>query len=199
MADGAPTTIDLLRHGEPVGGVLIRGWRDDPLSDTGWRQMRAAVGDASPWQRIVTSPLRRCAAFADELGARLGVPVSREERLRELGFGDWEGVDPARLYREDPVAVDAFWADPTAHPPPGGEPFDRFRHRVTGALAEISDSHRGEHLLLVIHGGVIRMLVAHVLGMPNSNLFRIEVPYAAASRIQLEGGVARLSFHCGCF
>ncbi len=199
MSEPERTVIDLLRHGEPEGGVLIRGWQDDPLSETGWRQMREAVAGASPWQRIIASPLVRCSAFADELGGRLGIPVSREERLRELGFGAWEGRDPAELYREDPRAVEGFWADPTANPPPDGEPFDRFRERVTGALAEIAASHRGEHLLLVIHGGVIRMLVAHVLGMPDANLFRIEVPYAAASRIQVEAGTARLSFHCGCF
>jgi len=192
-------TIDLLRHGEPEGGVLIRGWRDDPLTETGWRQMRSTVGDAAPWQRIVTSPLTRCAGFADELAARLGIPVTREERLRELGFGDWEGVDPARLYRDDPQAVADFWDDPTAHPPPGGEPFGQFQARVVDGLDSVRERYQGQHVLLVIHGGVIRMLLAHVLGMPAANLFRMEVPYAAASRIRVENGIPRLSFHCGCF
>ena len=197
--EAAHTLIDLLRHGEPEGGVLIRGWRDDPLSPTGWEQMRSTVGDAAPWQHVVSSPLVRCAAFADELAGRLGIPVTREERLRELGFGAWEGLDPARLYRDDPQAVTGFWDDPTAHPPPGGEPFDRFQSRVIAGFEGVRERFQGQHVLLVIHGGVIRMLLAHILGMPPANLFRMEVPYAAASRIRVEEGVPRLSFHCGCF
>lgn len=83
--------IDLIRHGEPVGGVLIRGQRDDPLSDTGWQQMWTAVDGMQNWQQIVTSPLSRCAEFARELGTRLNVPVEVEERFSEIGFGEWEG------------------------------------------------------------------------------------------------------------
>ncbi len=66
------TTVDLLRHGEPEGGNKYRGALDDPLSELGWAQMRAATGDRCPWQAIVSSPLRRCAAFARELANRHG-------------------------------------------------------------------------------------------------------------------------------
>jgi alpha-ribazole phosphatase len=53
-------TLDFMRHGEPVGGRKYRGQLDDPLSEKGWEQMRAAVGEAWPWTRIVSSPLLRC-------------------------------------------------------------------------------------------------------------------------------------------
>ena len=55
------TLIDLLRHGEPEGGRAYRGHSiDDPLSETGWQQMWAAVGYHKPWEQIVSSPLQRC-------------------------------------------------------------------------------------------------------------------------------------------
>ncbi len=193
------TVIDLIRHGEPEGGIRIRGWRDDPLSDTGWEQMWSAVNGARPWQEIVTSPLARCMQFARQLAKEQGIGVSEEPRLREIGFGDWEGADPAALYAEFPEAVDRFWADPTVNTPPAAEPFDRFQGRVLEALDALKSDYQGQHILVVAHGGVIRMLLSHVLGMPASNLFRMEVPFAAVSRIRIEDGIPRLSFHCGCF
>ena len=48
MSELVNTTIDLIRHGEPVGGRKYRGQIDDPLSDKGWTQMRQAVADHKP-------------------------------------------------------------------------------------------------------------------------------------------------------
>ena len=192
------TTIDLIRHGEPEGGTRIRGWRDDPLSERGWRQMWSAVGEASPWSRVVSSPLLRCASFARQMAHKNNLPLHQDQRLKELGFGEWEGLEPTHLYESDPEAISSFWADPTVNPPPGGEPFHQFQQRVIDAWQEVWEGNRGDHLLLVVHGAVIRMLIAHVLGMPARNLFRMEVPYASVSRIRIEeNGVARLTFHCG--
>lgn len=176
---------------------MIRGSRDDPLSDIGWSQMWSAVGQANPWHEIVSSPLSRCAAFARELGRHLELSVHEERRFQEIGFGDWEGADPVELYESVPEAVTNFWSDPAAHPPPGGEPFGQFQKRVVAALESVIENHRSRHVLVVCHGGVIRMLIAHVLGMPPVNMFRMEVPYAAVSRIQIQDGIARLVFHCG--
>ncbi len=81
------TTINLICHGEPVGGPRYRDQIDDPLSDLGWLQMRAAVGVHRPWSEIVTSPLSRCAAFAQELGTRLGLPVVEDARLQHKTKG----------------------------------------------------------------------------------------------------------------
>jgi alpha-ribazole phosphatase/probable phosphoglycerate mutase len=191
------TVIDLIRHGEPVGGALIRGKRDDPLSETGWKQMWAAVDGERPWQQIISSPLLRCANFAHALGSELNIPVTEEVRLSEIGFGEWEGVDLASLYRDCPEAIDGFWADPPNNPPPGGESFTLFQARVSEALNAILCDYAGKHLLLVAHGGVIRMIIAQVLSMPTEKIFRMEVPYAAVSRILVERGMQRLSFHCG--
>ena len=194
---GDVTQIDLIRHGEPLGGVKIRGWIDDPLSEIGWEQMWASVGAECHWDRIISSPLSRCVEFARELGERHQLEVTEEARLREIGFGAWEGADPEALHNSDPQAVANFWADPPAYPPPGGEPFEQFRARVGAALDDLLDTSPGQRTLVVAHGGVNRMLIAQVLGMPLSHLFRMEIPYAAVSRIRIEQGIPRLVFHCG--
>ncbi len=62
-----PLLIDLIRHGEPQGGMRYRGQLDDPLSELGWQQMRNATANVQPWEHIVSSTLSRCADFAKEL------------------------------------------------------------------------------------------------------------------------------------
>ena len=59
------TTLDFLRHGQPNGGSRYRGnGVDDPLSDLGWRQMRDTTAGVAGWQRVISSPMQRCVAFA---------------------------------------------------------------------------------------------------------------------------------------
>jgi alpha-ribazole phosphatase/probable phosphoglycerate mutase len=161
MSDSPSTVIDLLRHGEPVGGRRYRGQRDDPLSETGWEQMRASVAGYRDWQVIVTSPLARCAAFAQELADRLDIPLHADARFMEIGFGAWEGKTPEELHAADPGCLQRFKLDPVANRPAGAEPLAMFQARVAGAWQELIERHQGRQVLLVGHAGVIRA----VLGM----------------------------------
>lgn len=104
--------LDLLRHGETELGGGLRGSLDDALTAKGWEQMHAAVMKGGPWDRLVSSPLQRCARFAEQLGARLGVPVHLDKDLQELHFGAWEGRSAAALMETDAEALGRFWADP---------------------------------------------------------------------------------------
>jgi alpha-ribazole phosphatase/probable phosphoglycerate mutase len=180
------TTLDLMRHGEPVGGRKYRGQLDDPLSEKGWEQMRRAVGEHCPWQAIVSSPLLRCADFARELAARRGLPLDIDNRLVELGFGAWEGRTADDLIAADPEALVRFRRDPVAHAPPGAEPLARFRGRILEAWNVLHEQHRGKHVLVIAHAGVIRMMVAHALDIPLQHIFRLQVPSAGITRLRLE-------------
>lgn len=201
MTLGVSTLFDLLRHGEPVGGRKYRGQIDDPLSEKGWQQMREAVGDHCPWDVILSSPLCRCAAFAQDLAARHGIPLELDARLMELGFGEWEGRTATELLDCDPLLLTRFWQDPVNHAPPGGETLATFRDRVRDAFNEALSRHEGRHVLLVCHAGVIRLLVSHALDMPLDRMFRIDVPSAGISRIRIDangaGPLPRLVFHAG--
>ena len=89
------TIIDLMRHGEPVGGRRYRGQTDDPLSEKGWQQMWDAAGEFRGWQHIVTSPLQRCAAFADALQVSYGISdknVFVKKFERSTGNGVWQAI-----------------------------------------------------------------------------------------------------------
>lgn len=202
------TTIDLLRHGEPVGGLRFRGHTDDPLSDLGWQQMRAALrtpaDNPPPWTTVISSPLRRCHDFAlhyvQQCAERHDLHLHVESRLKEIHFGDWEGRSADDIEADDAEALKGFWHNPLVNMPPGSEPLADFHARVLTAWQELLQRYRGEHLLIVSHGGVIRLLLQHILAMPAEALQRIQVDYACLSRIVVHHHTtpqAQLVFHGG--
>lgn len=180
------TVIDLLRHGEPVGGRRYRGQLDDALSERGWEQMWQAVGELNEWQQIVTSPLQRCHAFAQALGERYGMPVQADPRLAEVGFGDWEGKNRAELEALIPGQVSRFYQDPVANRPRGAEPLDDFVARVAAGFDAVLNAYRGQSVLIVAHAGVIRAILSYVLSMPPQAMYRINVANAGMTRVRTE-------------
>lgn len=178
--------LDLLRHGEPVGGRRYRGSIDDPLSETGWRQMHAAAERIRGHEAVWTSPLSRCREFAEEMAGRARIPCRIEAGFREIGFGEWEGHSAADLARSQPEAQARFWADPVHATPPGAEPLVDFRARVAAALENLQEEHPRGHVLVVGHGGLIRVLMLEVLQLPLEAFTRIQVPYASVTRLRLD-------------
>lgn len=180
------TRIELLRHGEPVGGRRYRGQQDDALSERGWAQMWAAVGERSDWQQIVTSPLQRCSAFAAALGERQQLPVQAEARFAEIGFGEWEGKTRAELEQRVPGQVGRFLGDPVSHRPPGAEPLDAFIARVQAGFDALLASCAGQSVLVVAHAGVIRAVIAGVLEIPPAAMYRIHVANAGITEVRTD-------------
>jgi alpha-ribazole phosphatase len=180
------TTIGLLRHGETVGSPRFCGATDDPLTELGWTQLRAAVrNNDAEWQRVVSSPLSRCADFARELGEQLALPVALDERLREMHFGDWEGRSATELMTTDAEALSLFWDDPVSNTPPGAEPLMDFQARVLAAWRDIIARHPGERILLLTHGGVIRTLLCHLREHPVARLLEFDVKHASLHRVEV--------------
>jgi len=179
------TYVDLIRHGEPRGGQMIRGRdADHPLSALGWEQMRAAVGDLAPWERIVSSPLARCREFACELAGRHALPLIIEPQLHEIGMGAWEGRRHREIARSDPEAFIAFYRDPVHHRPPGGETLEALRARVGGVYDRLVALNPGRHLLLVCHAGVSRAILGHLLEANPARWYRMRIDFAGLCRIR---------------
>lgn len=177
--------LDLLRHGETELGGGLRGSLDDALTDRGWQQMRAAVVDRGPWDRVVSSPLQRCAQFAAEFAAWLEVPLSLEKDLQELHFGAWEGQSTAALMQTDAEGLGLFWNDPYTFTPPEGEPVSAFSERVLGAVSRLHQAYAGERVLLISHGGVMRLLLARARGLPREQLLSVEVGHGGLFSLQV--------------
>ncbi len=185
--ENQPITIDLLRHGEPEGGSKYRGQLDDPLSELGWQQMRKSISSHQPWNQIVSSPLSRCALFAQETSDQLALKLDFEPRFKEIGFGDWEGFTANELLKSQPEKLKAYWDNPFQNPPPNGETLSDFQIRILTAWDELIERYRGQHLLLIGHAGMMRIILLHVLQMPLEHLFRLEIPHAGIARVQIDG------------
>ena len=178
--------LTLLRHGvtELTGG--FRGSLDDALTVEGWAQMRAAVGEGGPWDVIVSSPLQRCAAFAHELSVQLGLPLVLEADLRELHFGAWEGQTALALMAEHELELGQFWTDPYGFTSPEGEPVLAFSQRVLAAVARLAERYAGQRVLVVSHGGVIRLLLAQARGLPREQLLQVTVEHASLHGLNVQ-------------
>ncbi len=186
MTDSVITRIDMIRHGEPVGGRKYRGQIDDPLSDKGWQQMRDAVADHHPWDVVVSSSLSRCRAFAEEITTRHNLPLLIDPRFMEIGFGDWEGKTAAELMQIDKDLLVNFWRSPLQHTPQGAETLHEFEQRIISGWDDLLQQQQGKHILLVGHAGQQRMVIRHVLDMPLDKMYKLQIKNAGITRIDVE-------------
>jgi ribonuclease H / adenosylcobalamin/alpha-ribazole phosphatase len=185
-AQGEPTVTLLLRHGQTPMSVQKRyaGRSDVPLTDVGVQQAAAAAKRlaSAGLDVIVTSPLLRAVATAQEVAAATGVPVVTDDGFRETDFGAWEGLTFAEVRERWPSEVTTWLADPDATPP-GGESFTDVSTRVTAALHRVLADREGQRVLVVSHVTPIKMLVAAALLAPPAALFRMHLDVAALCEI----------------
>lgn len=191
------THFDLMRHGEPLGGRLYRGDRiDDPLSDLGWVQMRDRVehcrqAGQDDWTAIISSPLSRCRAFAEDLAAARNLPVHIDPNLREIGFGVWEGLAHAEVPHVYPEQYRAFRADPVDGRPEGAEDMTAFFNRVSGALGRWADTLAGQRVLVIGHAVVMRAALVWATDAPLRSITQIDTEYASLLSLRWRDSVAQ--------
>jgi alpha-ribazole phosphatase len=181
------TRIYLIRHGEIAGSAEFRdnGQADVPLTPKGLDQYRLLAERLkdTPVSACYTSDLSRCTRGAEILCRNRGIEPQAERALRELSFGDWEGMTWTELEEKFPEQWQTRMNDFVGYRPPGGECLLDLRDRALPAIAEIVSDHRGEEVFVVAHGGVNRVLLLEALGAPLSSMFRIEQDYGCLNII----------------
>jgi alpha-ribazole phosphatase len=181
------TRIHLIRHGEIAGSGEFRynGQIDVPLTPKGFDQYRMLAERLkdTPISACYSSDLSRCTQGAEILCQGRGIEPLAKRSLRELSFGDWEGMTWKELEEKFPEQWQTRMNDFVGFRAPGGESLLDLRNRVLPAIMEIVDSHRGEEVLVVAHGGVNRIILLDSLGAPPSSMFRIEQDYGCLNII----------------
>lgn len=159
--------------------------RSDPplLADALDAPCRRHAGIA--WTRVASSPLRRARDTAGALAAPLGLPVTIDPRWAELDFGEWDG---ARLDALPVDAVAAFHADPLRSPPPGGEDWAAFAQRIGDALQTLAAEAGDGPVLVVSHGGPLRLALSRTCGLPLDALWALRIDYGTRLRLRVERG-----------
>ena len=173
--------IYLIRHGEIIQSSPRRfvGKTDLPLTEHGREQIVGVAGQLAGRGvgRLLCSPLSRCVESAGIIGAALGVVPETVPDLREIALGAWEGLSVDEVRERFPGRYEARGRNLAGFRPPGGESFADVQRRAWPAF-ETATAEMDEPLAIVAHGGVNRVLLCRILGMPLENLFRLEQHYA---------------------
>ena len=192
----ASTTILLVRHGETDWNRdrRIQGQSDPPLNDVGRGQARelARTLAGEHVDAVYASDLRRAQETAEILAAQLGLPVVIDRELRELHFGRWEGQTVDELEALHP---DAFsrWVNGGEAVWDGGETHHAMAERVRSAVRRLAASHAGGRILLVAHGGPVRVLLMDAEGLdyPQARREFKRIGNCDMSEIAVEDGTVR--------
>ena len=159
---GAATRIIAIRHGETDWNATnrIQGQLDIGLNDVGrWqaRRLAAALTDEA-LDALYASDLMRARDTAQALAERTGLEVRTDEGLRERGFGVFEGLTFAEIDLRYPEPAHRWRQRDASFGPEGGETLALFYERAVGAVTSLAARHRGQHIAVVAHGGVLDAL-----------------------------------------
>ena len=174
-------TIYLIRHGE-IEGVKPRkfiGKTDLPLTPYGREQVVAlsTLLQSQKIERFVCSPLIRCQESGEILAASSGAVTETEQLFSEIDLGDWEGLTAAEVKSIFPGEYEARGTNLPGYRPPRGESFIDLLNRVLPAFLHLIETTTASQTAVVAHAGVNRVLLSHILGIPLSNMFRLQQDY----------------------
>jgi len=201
------TVLYLIRHGETEGAEKRRykGSIDVPLSENGIRQMEQVSkyiveenkyfsnppsptflkgGKGGLLDAVYCSDLQRAIKSAELIAKPHSLNPIIVPSLRERNFGTWEGMSFDEIREKHPQEFDAWAANPLRFSPMGGESTAEVKERVIDALDKILNTHEKQQIAIVSHGGVIRIMLCHFLGIPLENIFRVEQDYGALNIIE---------------
>ena len=191
--------IDLLRHGESQYSHTLRGHLDDELTEKGWQQMQSTINQViePKWDMIVSSSLKRCACFAEQLAKTTELPLLLNDDLKEMYFGDWEGISTQKIYETSPELLANFWQKPSQYCPPRAETLTQFQMRVLKGfqnLLEHMQKQNLQHALVVTHGGVIKLLTCLAGQHPLDNLLKIPAELGKLYSLEFSETDGQLTF-----
>jgi alpha-ribazole phosphatase len=192
--DTISTRINLLRHGEHALGQAICGVKDPELSEKGWSQLtnqmdsllgRDKLNQVRQWDICVSSPRIRCAAFGSHVSQQLNIELVIKDALSEIDFGEWEGLTGAQVEASYPRQWQQWLDNPDDPAPHGGEAYGLFQQRILDGWSQLISQYQGKRILLLSHSGVMRAILASVLGLDSTGLFRFNVPHACHSQVSV--------------
>ncbi len=182
----------LIRHGETESNreKRYRGWSESALSQKGVRQSEMA-GFFLAGQNIEAlycSDLKRAAATARVIGASCGLEPAVTPLLREINFGQWEGLTYDQIEAEWGEQISLWLDDPFNRSAPGGETLDQVFERMQSFLDHLSVEYRpGQRIAAVTHGGAIRAVLYRVLDQGLNSFWDIKIDNASISLLSRTG------------
>ena len=186
------TRIFLIRHGETEWNKqnILQGKSDIKLSPEGIHQAQL-LAEHAPFQHVhavYSSDLIRAVNTAEILAKKFNLPVIKMPELREMNFGDWEGVPMRVLAFGQIKGFDKFFTAPERCHPPHGETFLECQARVMIGIREILANHEGQNVIVVSHGAAIRLILGAALDMPLHKIWAISQFNMALNVLRVDDG-----------
>ena len=164
------TTFTLVRHGQTDWNVARRyqGQQDIPLNAEGIQQARmlALILNEEPFEAIYSSDLQRAMQTAQILKEGREATVKADARLREIGFGEWEGMRLDDMRTTFPMRFTLSQSDPAVPLAPGGESVFAVAQRTKEFAQEVSQLFPQGNVLIVTHGLALATLICHAENIP---------------------------------
>lgn len=174
----------LIRHGQTNWNLEQRfqGQSDIPLNETGRKQAQALAERLTTEQfdAVYSSDLQRATETASII-RRSG--FQPDTRLREVHFGDWEGLTYNEIKAKHPEPLAAWEADIFKNAPPKGETLEGLAIRVQSMLDELHEKHDDQNILIVAHGGVLQTLICLALKLPPTMYWQFHLSTASISEL----------------
>jgi len=174
----------LIRHGQTNWNLEQRfqGQSDIPLNETGRKQAQALAEQlaAEPFDAVYSSDLQRATETADIIRKSGFQP---DARLREVNFGDWEGLTYDEIKSKHPDTLAAWESDIFKNAPPHGETLEGLAIRVQSMLDELREKHKDQRILIVAHGGVLQTLICLALKLPPTMYWQFHLSTASLSEV----------------
>lgn len=180
----------LVRHGETPWNVTLQyqGQGNVPLNERGREQARRAATRLVRYEvtALYSSDVVRAWETAELIGATLGLTPTALRELREIDVGQWEGYTPEELYRRFPDHMAEYRRDPARTVRLGGESYAQLQARALVALKQLEERHQsGDVIAAVSHGGTIRALLCHVIGLDLGNFGRMWLDNGSLTELRL--------------
>lgn len=188
----------LVRHGETLWNRegRVQGHLDSPLSPRGEDQARRVGRALRPLVdddfAMVSSPLgrtRQTAAIISTALARDPVACRHDDRLKEITWGEWDGLTREEIEIQSPGELDLRRIEHWTYPPPGGESYEMLAARVALWLDEVPAVAR---LVVVAHGAMGRVLRGLYAGLSQADTLALDEPQDAFFRLS-DGGIERIA------
>lgn len=180
----------LIRHGETDWNAALRyqGQANVPLNQRGREQAKLLTArlQARGAIALYTSDLVRAQETAEIVGAGLKLKAQALPDLREIDVGQWEGLTPEELYRRFPDHMRQYERDPARTVRIGGESYQQLQERALRALKQIESKHTGDQVVVAVsHGGTIRAILCHVIGLELINFGKLWLDNGSISELHL--------------
>ena len=186
------TKLLLIRHGQTDWNKdgKFQGQSDVALSEEGVRQAEELARNfpVESVDAVYSSDLKRAYRTAELIARKFGCEVQTKQTLRELNFGDWEGLSYAEIVNGWPDAMKNFLRHPDVLEVPHGETFQQLRERAMNTVQEIVAQHEGDTVVLTAHGGILRTILTAVLHMPLQYLWSIRQFNTAVNIVRYDDG-----------